>query len=204
LFQARQSALAEERGKLATPMLYSCALCGKEYRSEKAHAQHLNSRTHVMRASQESAPLGAGITIIKPLTGRAPSKSGSSRKAHEEDEESEETEDEWVEVDPNDEMDMASESVDHLHVDEHASVTGADKIDDMDEDEEIDTSCCFICDLKNDTVENCMIHMHKQHGFFIPDVEYLKDPNGLLTYVGLKVRTLSSIVMEPMLPKWLS
>jgi pre-60S factor REI1 len=30
--------------------------------------------------------------------------------------------------------------------------------------------------------------MHKHHGFFIPDVEYLKDPKGLLTYLGLKVK----------------
>ncbi|GLT67556.1 hypothetical protein SLA2020_398540 [Shorea laevis] len=30
--------------------------------------------------------------------------------------------------------------------------------------------------------------MHKQHGFFIPDVEYLKDPEGLLTSLGLKVK----------------
>jgi pre-60S factor REI1 len=33
-----------------------------------------------------------------------------------------------------------------------------------------------------------MLHMHKHHGFFIPDIEYLKDPEGLLTYLGLKVK----------------
>lgn len=69
-------------------------------------------------------------------------------------------------------------------------MSGADKNDGMDEDEKIDTSCRFVCDLKHDNVENCMIHMHKKNGFFIPDVEYLKDPVGLLTYVGLKVRRL--------------
>ncbi|ONK69590.1 uncharacterized protein A4U43_C05F24570 [Asparagus officinalis] len=186
LFQARQSALAEEHSKLsAGPMSYSCALCGKEYRSAKAHAQHLNSRTHIMRASQESSPQVAGITIIKPLAVHAPSKSTSTRKAHEKDEESEESEDEWEEVDS---LDMASESLNDLHVDEHASGSGADKSDDMDEDEEIDTSCCFVCDVKHKSTENCMIHMHKQHGFFIPDIEYLKDPESLLTYVALKVK----------------
>lgn len=187
LFQARQSALAEEHSKLtATPMVYSCALCGKGYRSAKAHAQHLNSRSHVMRASQEAGAPVAGITIIKPLTGRAPSKSASSKDPHEE--VSEESEDEWVEVDADEVMDMASKSLNNLHVDGH--IAGAGESDDMDEDEQIDidTSCCFVCDLKHDTIENCMIHMHKQHGFFIPDVEYLKDPEGLLTYVGLKVK----------------
>ncbi|GFS41980.1 zinc finger protein 622 [Actinidia rufa] len=32
----------------------------------------------------------------------------------------------------------------------------------------------------HNTIESCMVHMHKQHGFFIPNVEYLKDPKGLL------------------------
>ncbi|KAK4729181.1 hypothetical protein R3W88_022169 [Solanum pinnatisectum] len=30
--------------------------------------------------------------------------------------------------------------------------------------------------------------MHKKHGFFIPDVEYLEDPKGFLAYLGLKVK----------------
>ncbi|RWW33051.1 hypothetical protein BHE74_00002223, partial [Ensete ventricosum] len=53
---------------------------------------------------------------------------------------------------------------------------------------DLDASCCFICDLKHESIESCMLHMHKKHGFFSPDVEYLKDPNGLLKRVGLKVK----------------
>lgn len=193
LFQARQSALAEERNKLsATPMLYSCALCGKEYRSSKAHAQHLKSRAHAMKASQESDPAIAGITIIKPITGRVQNKSTlpsqSSAVREIDGEESEESDDEWVEVDPDDELEMASESLTNLHVNEQSSGSGVDQPDDMDEFEDLDPSCCFVCDQKHYDIESCMVHMHKQHGFFIPDVEYLKDPKGLLTYVGLKVK----------------
>ncbi|KAJ0965642.1 hypothetical protein J5N97_026780 [Dioscorea zingiberensis] len=168
LFQARQSALAEERSKLsASPMLYSCALCQKEYRSAKAHAQHLNSKSHALKASQDGSALGAGITVIKPLTTRAPNKSTLSKERAEG---SAESEDEWVEVDTDDNLD-----------------SDADEQDDMDEDEDLDPAICFICDQKHETIESCMVHMHKQHGFFIPDVEYLKDPKGFLTYVGLKV-----------------
>ncbi|XP_008776891.1 cytoplasmic 60S subunit biogenesis factor REI1 homolog 1-like [Phoenix dactylifera] len=193
LFQARQSALAEERNQLsATAMLYGCALCGKEYRSSKAHDQHLKSRAHAMKASQESDPAIAGITIIKPITGRMPNKSAlpsqSSTVREMDDEESEESDDEWVEVDPDDELEMASESLTNLHVNEQNSGSGADQSDGMDEVEDLDPSCCFICDQKHHGIESCMVHMHKLHGFFIPDVEYLKDPKGLLTYVGLKVR----------------
>ncbi|XP_074590445.1 cytoplasmic 60S subunit biogenesis factor REI1 homolog 2-like [Curcuma longa] len=188
LFQARQLALAEENSKLsATPMLYGCALCGKEYRSSKALAQHLKSRTHAMKTSEEVSPSAAAITTIKPYTPQTSNKITS--KAHvigeNEDVETDESEDEWEEANPND-MDMASESLSYLHVGEGNGASDDEQVDVI--DEELDTSCCFICDQKYESVESCMVHMHKQHGFFIPDIEYLKDPEGLLTYVGLKVK----------------
>ncbi|KAF0903863.1 hypothetical protein E2562_029952 [Oryza meyeriana var. granulata] len=175
LFLARQTALAEGSNSDSTPMLYSCALCGKEYRSSKAHAQHLNSRSHLMRASQEPNASLAGITIVKPRPERV-QRRGPSAVEQDEDENEEE---EWVEVDPSE-----LESTLEMQVDEHSSKSD----DEMDEFEELDPTFCFMCDLEHDTIENCMVHMHKKHGFFIPDSEYLKDPNGLLIYVGLKVK----------------
>ena len=184
LFLARQAALAEGNKPASAPMLYSCALCGKEYRSSKAHAQHLNSRSHLLRASQEPNASIAGITIVKPLPERVPRRAPS---AVEEDEDEDE-EEEWVEVDPN-EMELADESTSNMQVDEQSSKSD----DEMDDLEELDISLCFMCDLKHDTIEDCMVHMHKKHGFFIPDSEYLKDPSGLLTYVGLKVEFFISL-----------
>ncbi|KAF9616177.1 hypothetical protein IFM89_028953, partial [Coptis chinensis] len=175
LFNARQSALAQEQTKLTeTPMLYSCELCNKGYRSSKAHAQHLQSRSHILRASNGAQTVGA--TVIKPFPRRTPIQESEM-------EESDNSEDEWEEVGPDGVLvDDATESITDLNMGE----AGSD--DEMDADEELDPSCCFICDAKHRTVESCMVHMHKQHGFFIPDVEYLKDPKGLLTYLGLKVK----------------
>uniref|UniRef100_A0A0E0E5Q6 C2H2-type domain-containing protein n=1 Tax=Oryza meridionalis TaxID=40149 RepID=A0A0E0E5Q6_9ORYZ len=175
LFLARQTALAEGSNSDSTPMLYSCALCGKEYRSSKAHAQHLNSRSHLMKASQEPNASIAGITIVKPRPERVQRRAPSTV----EEDEDEDEEEEWVEVDPSE-----LESTSEMQVDEHPSKSD----DEMDEFEELDPTFCFMCDLEHDTIENCMVHMHKKHGFFIPDSEYLKDPNGLLIYVGLKVK----------------
>jgi pre-60S factor REI1 len=179
LFMARQAALAEGNKPTSAPMLYSCALCGKEYRSLKAHEQHLNSRSHLMKASQEPNAAIDGITIVKPRPERVPRRGPSAA----EEEEDEDEDEEWVEVDPN-EMDLADESTSNMQVDEQSD-------DDMAEFEELDPSFCFMCDLKHETLEDCTVHMHKKHGFFIPDSEYLKDPTGLLTYVGLKVDIFS-------------
>ncbi|XP_043721364.1 cytoplasmic 60S subunit biogenesis factor REI1 homolog 1 [Telopea speciosissima] len=183
LFLTRQAALAQEQNKSKeTPMLYSCALCAKGYRSVKAHAQHLKSRTHLMRASQSSV----GDTVIKPLQSRAANKPAPRREAAN-NEENEESEDEWEEINAEDYLvDEATDSLTQLDVDE-ASNDDMDE-DDDDDEEELEPSCCFMCDLKHDNIESCMVHMHKQHGFFIPDIEYLKDPKGLLTYLGLKVK----------------
>jgi pre-60S factor REI1 len=79
---------------------------------------------------------------------------------------------------------LADESTSNMQADEQSD-------DDMEEFEELDPLLCFMCDLKHETLEDCMVHMHKKHGFFIPDSEYLKDPNGLLTYVGLRVDIFS-------------
>ena len=70
LFLARQTTLAEEKNKLnAPPMLYTCGLCGKGYRSSKAHAQHLNSRAHTTRVIQDGHS-NENIAIVKPLAQR--------------------------------------------------------------------------------------------------------------------------------------
>ncbi|KAI3859493.1 hypothetical protein MKX03_024533 [Papaver bracteatum] len=168
LFLARQSALAQEQKKgNDTPMLYSCALCSKQYRSSKAHGQHLMSKMHAARAS----PDALGATVIRPLPNRV------ANKVPEEEMESEESEDEWVEV-GEDEDPIGEDTLTKLNVGESSS---------EEEMDEVDPACCFICDKLQDSIESCMVHMHKQHGFFIPDIEFLKDPEGLLTYLGKKV-----------------
>ncbi|CAA6662315.1 unnamed protein product [Spirodela intermedia] len=158
LFQARQLALAEEKNRSnATP----CHIFALD--------QHLKSKAHIVKASQGPMP-DSEMTAVKPLTTR--SSSGHSRTGNPalerrvELDDNEESEDEWVEVD------SADESLMNLDVDQHI---------------DLDTTCCFICDMKHETVESCTVHMHKQHGFFIPDIEYLKDANGFLTFLGLKV-----------------
>ncbi|KAJ7966061.1 cytoplasmic 60S subunit biogenesis factor REI1-like 1-like [Quillaja saponaria] len=184
LFLARQSALAEDKSS-ETPMLYSCGLCGKGYRSSQAHAQHLKSRTHLMRVSQGTNHSDEEKAIIKPLPQRVVNKPPPRRGA--DDAESNESEDEWEEVDEEEDMvDEAANSLTSLNMNEH--ISNGDMDEDDDDYEELDPSCCFMCDQDHDALESCIVHLHKQHGFFIPDVEYLKDPKGLLTYLGLKVK----------------
>jgi len=193
LFQARQQALAEEQKRLeSNRMLYSCSLCGKEYRSAKAHAQHLNSRAHTLRASETSDSQSAGIAVIKQLPERAANKSSFVSKSpsslNEDKSEDSEGSEEWEEVETYDMVSVASESLKSLDVNESSLGNAGGNFESIAEKLEWDASCCFICDFRPDgTIESCVEHMHKMHGFFIPDAEYLKGPRGLLSYLGLKV-----------------
>ncbi|XP_030519577.2 cytoplasmic 60S subunit biogenesis factor REI1 homolog 1 isoform X1 [Rhodamnia argentea] len=188
LFLARQASLAQEKDKSSqTPMLYSCRICGKGYRSDKAHAQHLQSRSHILRASQGVNLEHGEKTIIRPLPPRVQNRPTSQKES--DIAESEDSEDEWEEVDSEDDLvGEAANSLSELNVNKLPTDHGMEDDADGEDFCEVDPSCCFMCDLEHDSIELCMVHMHKQHGFFIPDVEYLKDPEGLLTYLGLKVR----------------
>ncbi len=55
--------------------------------------------------------------------------------------------------------------------------------------QEWDPTCCFFFDAKSadGSTEGCVKHMHKVHGFFVPDSQCLTDPRGMRNYLGLKV-----------------
>ncbi|XP_031481903.1 cytoplasmic 60S subunit biogenesis factor REI1 homolog 1 isoform X2 [Nymphaea colorata] len=192
LFQARLAALAEEQKKKLdeTRMQYTCTLCSKEYRSAKAHAQHLNSRSHIMRMNQVGDVQSAGVTVLKPLRNSTSSKSTAFDRhfTHNEmeNDEDEDSDEEWEEVDPDDLIiHEAAEAMTNLNV---KAAVDSDLIPSESVGDGWNLSHCFICDMNPDsTIKGCVQHMHKEHGFFIPDVEYLKDPTGLLAFLATRV-----------------
>lgn len=46
---------------------------------------------------------------------------------------------------------------------------------------------CLFCGRTNEDFESNMQHMKLSHGFFLPDLEYLKDPEGLIMYLSNKI-----------------
>ncbi|CAG0896842.1 unnamed protein product [Darwinula stevensoni] len=70
---------------------------------------------------------------------------------------------------------------------------GSDEYEEVDSDEweedvePIPITQCLFCGLEHDTLANNMKHMSEKHSFFVPDVEYLVDLEGLIEYLGGKV-----------------
>jgi len=51
----------------------------------------------------------------------------------------------------------------------------------------IEETECLFCNFKGKTFEEKMDHMTVDHSFFIPDIEYLSNLNGLINYLGEKI-----------------
>lgn len=47
---------------------------------------------------------------------------------------------------------------------------------------------CLFCNQSNQDIESNLQHMSKAHGFFLPDIEYLKDSQGLIKYLSNKIQ----------------
>ena len=56
----------------------------------------------------------------------------------------------------------------------------------------LDLNQCIFSEKRFGNFEGALNHMAKEYGFFIPDVEYLADPEGLVAY--LRVRNSLHIV----------
>lgn len=76
-----------------------------------------------------------------------------------------------------------------------ATATGENDIEVEEEEEEeevevkepIPVGNCLFCPVKLNSVDKCVNHMLKKHGFFIPYIELLHDLEGLLEYLGYKI-----------------
>jgi len=51
-----------------------------------------------------------------------------------------------------------------------------------------DQSICLFCNEKSSDVDENLVHMRLQHSFFISDMKYVKNLNGLLKYLGEKIQ----------------
>lgn len=70
---------------------------------------------------------------------------------------------------------------------EFEEVMSEDDEDWSDCDDALDVKECLFCSKASNDLESNMKHMTIVHSFFIPDIDYVSDLEGLLTYLGAKV-----------------
>ena len=65
--------------------------------------------------------------------------------------------------------------------------------DEWDEDEELNDEDvipnmdCLFCTQHSKNTEKNLLHMSENHSFFVPDLEFVADLDGMISYLGAKV-----------------
>lgn len=138
-----------------------CAACGKKFKSHNAFENHVQSKKH--KENMKKFEENGGVKrkqVAQPQTGLTLEQVKANEKEKEEESDDDGT-GSWKTVDSNEDFEY-------------------------DETKAIPSTSCLFCTVKSDSVEANLEHM-TSHGFFIPDVEYCKDAEGLLNYLGMKV-----------------
>lgn len=106
----------------------------------------------------------------------------ANKTMNDEDDGEDEDDDDWESDDDGDDYDDEGENSEDGGVmeDEEDELAFGDG-------EAIPNVACLFCSSSASAVEENLKHMSSNHSFFVPDLEYLVDVEGLLTYLGEKV-----------------
>ncbi|KAF8581607.1 hypothetical protein K439DRAFT_214617 [Ramaria rubella] len=143
-----------------------CEVCNKIYTTENAYRSHITSKKHkdneakaTTKAMVSSTPVADPEPMVEFT--RDKTSSVSPRPGHS-----------GLTVDVDADQDDINETIDSKIAAARSRLT---------------PNSCLFCPHQSLSIEDSLSHMAIVHSFFIPDVEYLQDLRGLLTYLGEKV-----------------
>lgn len=154
-----QRAEVEAQQQTKTKTMH-CKLCNKTFSSENAYGNHMSSKKH--KELEAAKAKKEDNLITKGLT-------MESRETGSENTESE-----------------IAESSLCDKVDDDQSGDNDDDEEDIEEDT-LEVTDCLFCPHRSVSLEDNMKHMTRSHSFFIPDLEFVVDLKGLVTYLCEKV-----------------
>jgi pre-60S factor REI1 len=172
----------------------SCTICQKTYFSENAYNNHLNSqkhRTNVMKAGR-GAPADDAASVSGSMVSSAFSLGESMA-------DSEVTANGDVEKDFSDVVDgMKNANLDSEAPADHSSAEAKPEnpLSPTDTNESAATSAkvpsdplldCLFCNYKSPNFELNVNHMGRFHGMFVPEREFLSEPENLIKYLHDKI-----------------
>lgn len=153
-----QRAEVEAQQQTKTKTMH-CKLCNKTFSSENAYGNHMSSKKH--KELEAAKAKKEDNLITKGLT-------MESRETG-----SENTESEIAE----------SSLCDKVDDDQ----SGDDDDDEEIEEDTLEVTDCLFCPHRSVSLEDNMKHMTRSHSFFIPDLEFVVNLKGLVTYLCEKV-----------------
>lgn len=157
-----QKAEVEGQQQSKTKSLH-CQLCNKTFSSENAFSNHLSSKKHKDVEANKANKAKKQESLITESQFSNNFKRKDSK-----------------ETDPENTESENAESLSHNGDDDD------DEDDDIEEDT-LEVTDCLFCPHHSVSLEENLKHMTRSHSFFIPDLEYVVDLKGLVTYLCEKV-----------------
>lgn len=157
-----QKAEVEVQQQSKTKSLH-CQLCNKTFSSENAFSNHLSSKKHKDVEANKANKAKKQENLITESQFSNNFKRKDSK-----------------ETDPENTESENAESLSHNGDDDD------DEDDDIEEDT-LEVTDCLFCPHHSVSLEENLKHMTRSHSFFIPDLEYVVDLKGLVTYLCEKV-----------------
>jgi len=170
-----------------------CSACQKTYFSENAYNNHLNSQKH--RINMAKSAKGPQLDDAASVTGSMVSSAFSLGESM--------AESETTTVNGDAEKDLSTvvDGMKNTSIEENAPVSGesaaaAAAADDDDDKSSVATSNrpasdplldCLFCNYKSPNFQLNITHMGRFHGMFIPEKEFLAQPEELIKYLHEKI-----------------
>ncbi|KAJ3414841.1 hypothetical protein HDV05_005998 [Chytridiales sp. JEL 0842] len=182
--KAQQQKLTEDSAK--TSFSASCQACSKTYSTENGYANHLSSKKHKEAQAAFDKKLKAVSTATSPkrtapatsTTSGQPSSSSAAVSSSSSSSSTSTTTTEQPTNIPWRVKLAQAKTEDELNALIDQKIASSVRLQPTD---------CLFCTQSSPSLDENLAHMALHHSFFIPDLEYLVDLNGLITYLGEKI-----------------
>ena len=80
----------------------------------------------------------------------------------------------------------------------HAGARDIEEVDsdEWEDDDPVPVGDCLFCPHHSSSLDKSLTHMTVEHSFFLPDPEFLTNVEGLIEYLGAKVRKLGNVWIQ--------
>ncbi|XP_053105133.1 cytoplasmic 60S subunit biogenesis factor ZNF622 [Hemicordylus capensis] len=107
----------------------------------------------------------------------------AKQQSEDEEEEEDGMEEGWEDIDSDEDLESEEGQMEGIPDEAEEGASGQDHLG----TDAIPVTNCLFCSHHSSSLMKNIAHMTKAHSFFIPDIEYLVDLRGLITYLGEKV-----------------
>lgn len=164
-----------------------CKLCSKHFQTANAFANHKQSKKHKeMEATLKCHKLINNINKNEPEAKDDEIELADEEVAVKSDRLAKKLAQYQEEIQKNQEA-RAGDGDEEMAGDENEWEDIGDEELEFDETKIIPLTQCLFCEHKASTVEEKCEHMAKEHSFFIPDLDYVSDMEGLMKHLGMKL-----------------